>query len=77
MPCCEGFHSNEGLHYCIERCARNPLECDQVQIVLGNHPDTVIEQATINLVHEFGNPLRIPYPRGTALLSGAHVMQER
>ncbi len=31
---CKEFHSKEGLHYHIERSARNPLECDQVQRVL-------------------------------------------
>jgi hypothetical protein len=55
---------------------RNPLGRDQVQIALGNHPEAVIGQATINLIQEFGNPLRIPYPSCTALLSGAYVMQE-
>ncbi len=33
--CCKGFCSKEGLHYCIERSARNPLEHDQVQRALG------------------------------------------
>ncbi len=74
---CEGFCSKEGPHYCFEQSARNPLERDQVQIVLGNHPEAVIGQGTINLlIHKFGNPVRIPYPNGTALLSGAYVMQE-
>jgi hypothetical protein len=31
---------------------------------------------TINLIHEFGNPLGIPYPSCTAQLSGAYVTQE-
>ncbi len=31
---------------------------------------------TINLIHKFGNPLGIPYPSCSALLSGAYVMQE-
>ncbi len=43
---------------------------------LGNFPEAVIGRATINLIHKFGNPLRIPYPSSTALLSGAYVMQE-
>jgi hypothetical protein len=41
-----------------------------VQIALGNCLEAVIGQATINLIHEFGSPLRIPYPSCTALLSG-------
>jgi hypothetical protein len=73
---CEGFCSKEGLHYCFEQSARNPLECDQVQIKLGNIPEAVIGQATINLILKFGNPLRIPYPSYTALLSGACVTWE-
>jgi hypothetical protein len=32
----------------------------------GNCPKAVIGQATINLIHEFGNPLGIPYPSCTA-----------
>ncbi len=31
---CEGFCSKEGPHYCIERSARNQLECNQVQRAL-------------------------------------------
>ncbi len=31
---------------------------------------------TINLIHEFGNPLGIPYPSCTAKLSRVYVMQE-
>ena len=58
---CKGFRSKEGLHYCFEQSVRNPLECDQVQIALGNCPEAVIGQATINLIHEYGNLLRIPY----------------
>ncbi len=73
---CKGYRSKEGPHYCFEQSGRNPLGCDQVQNALGNHPETVIGQATINLIHEFGNPLRIPYPSCTALLSGAYVTQE-
>jgi hypothetical protein len=73
---CEGFHSEEGPHNCFEQSMRNPLECDQVWIALRNHPEAVIGQATINLIPKFGNPLRIPYPNCTALLSGAYVTQE-
>ncbi len=73
---CKGFRSKEGPHYRFEQSGRNPLECDQVQIALGNCPEAVIGQATINLIHKFGNPLRIPYPSCTALLSRAYVMQE-
>ncbi len=54
----------------------NPLEQDQVQIMLGNCPEAVIGQATINLIHKFGNPLRTPYPSCTVLLSGAYVTRE-
>ncbi len=73
---CKGFCSKEGPHYRIEQSARNPLGRDQVQITLGNRPEAVIGQATINLIHNFGNPLRIPHPSCTALLSGAYVTQE-
>jgi hypothetical protein len=73
---CKGFCSKEGPHYCSEQSAWNPPERDQVQIALGNRPDVVIGQATISLIHKFGNPLRILYLSGTALLSGAYVMQE-
>ncbi len=46
---CEGCRSKEGLHYRFERSARNPLERDQVQVVLGNHPEAVIgkQQSTL------------------------------
>ncbi len=73
---CEGFCSKEGPHYCFEQIARNPLERDQVQIALRNCPEAVIRQGTTNLIHEFGNPLRIPYSSGTALLSRAYLMRE-
>ncbi len=74
--CGKGFCSKEGPHYCMERSARNPLGRDQVQIVLGNRLEAVIGQTTINLIHEFGNHLRIPYPSCTVLLSGGYVMRE-
>jgi hypothetical protein len=67
---CEGFRSDKGPHYRIEQSARNPPERDQVQIALGNHPEAVIGQVTINLIHKFGNPLRIPYPSCTCYLAG-------
>jgi hypothetical protein len=67
---CVGFGSKEGPHYCFERSTRNPLKHDQVWTAFGNHPEAVIGQATINLIHEFGNPLRIPYLSCTGLLSG-------
>ncbi len=73
---CKGFCSKEGPHYCFELIGRNPIERDQVRITLGNSPEAVIGQATINLNHKFGNPLRIPYRRGTWLLCGAYVTQE-
>ncbi len=67
---CKGFCSKEGPY---EQSARNPLERDQVWKALGNYPEAVIGQVTINL-QEFGNPLRIPYSSCTsgysALLSG-------
>ncbi len=47
-----------------------------MQIAVGNGPEAIIGQATINLIHKIGSPLRIPYPSGTALLSGAYVTQE-
>ncbi len=46
---CKGFCSNEGPHYLFEQSARNPLGSDQVQITLGNCPEAVVGQATINL----------------------------
>jgi hypothetical protein len=71
---CKGFCSKEGPHYRIEQSVRNPLKCDQVWRVLGNCPKAVIGQVTINFIHEFEKPLRIPYPGCTsgctALLSG-------
>ncbi len=73
---CKGFCTKEGLHYCFEQSVRDPLERDQVRITLGICPEAVIGQATINLIHEFGTPLRIPYPSCIALLSGAYVMRE-
>ncbi len=63
---CKGFCSKDGLHYCFDQSARNPLGRDLVQIVLENCPEAVIGQATINLFHEFGNPLGISYPSCTA-----------
>ncbi len=63
---CKGFCSKEGPHYCFEQSVRNPLWRDQVLIVLGNFPEAVIGQATINLNHKFGNPLGIPYSSCTA-----------
>jgi hypothetical protein len=56
-------------------------------LLLGEHvffsnegPQYCFEQSarnpTINLIHKFGNPLGIPYPSCTALLSGAYVTQE-
>ncbi len=33
--CCKGFRSKEVPHYCIERSARNPMECNQMPRVLG------------------------------------------
>ncbi len=59
---CKGFGIEEGPHYCFEQNVRNPLGRDQVQIALGNRPEAVMGQATINLIHKFGNPLGVPYP---------------
>jgi hypothetical protein len=61
----------------LRKAQGTQLECDQVQITLGNSPEAVIGQATFNLFHKFGNSLRIPYPSCTALLSGAYVTGER
>jgi hypothetical protein len=73
---CKGFLHEEYLQYCFEQKVRNPLECDQVRIALGSHPEAVIWQATINLIHKFGNPLGISFPSSTAILSRAYAMQE-
>ncbi len=70
------FQSKEGLHYHFEWCVRNPLECDQAQITLGNRLEAVIGQATSNLIYKFRNHLRIPYRSCTALLGKAYIMQE-
>ncbi len=47
---CKGFCSEEGLHYRL----------------WVKRKEAAIRQATINLIHEFGNPLGIPYPSCTA-----------
>ncbi len=71
---CKGFCSKEGLHYRIEQSMRNPLERDQVQRALGNCPEAVIGQATINLYSQVWKSLEEFLPRltssFTALLSG-------
>jgi hypothetical protein len=42
----------------------NAIKCKER---LRSHPAAVIRQATINLIHEFGNPFGIPFPGCTAL----------
>ena len=42
----------------------NAIKCKER---LRKHPAAVIRQATINLTHEFGNPLGVPFPSCTAL----------
>ncbi len=46
---CEGFCSKEVPHYCFEQSVRKPVERDQGKRALGNHPEALIGQATINL----------------------------
>ncbi len=73
---CKGFCSEEGLHYRIEQRTRNPLEGDQVQRALRNFPEAVIGQGTVTLIHEFGNPFRIPSQAALCYLTEAYVLQE-
>jgi hypothetical protein len=54
---CKGFRSKEGPHYQLEQSVRNQLECDQVQRALEKLSGSCLWQETINLIHEFGNPL--------------------
>jgi hypothetical protein len=42
----------------------NAIKCEER---LRSRPSAVIRQATINLIHEFGNPFGIPFPSCTAL----------
>jgi hypothetical protein len=42
----------------------NAIKCEEC---LRSHPAAVIRQATINLIHKFGNPFGIPFPSCTAL----------
>jgi hypothetical protein len=42
----------------------NAIKCNER---LRSCPAVVVRQATINLIHEFGNPFRIPFPGCTAL----------
>ncbi len=60
---CKDFCSKEGLHYCIEQSARNPLGSDQVQRALGNCPEAVIGPATINLVSQVWKSLGDSLPK--------------
>jgi hypothetical protein len=43
----------------------NAIRCKER---LRSCPAAVFGQATINFIHEFGNPLGIPVPSGTALM---------
>ncbi len=45
-----------GTHWDVIKC----------KLRLGTGPEAVIGQATINLIHKFGNPLGIPYLSCTA-----------
>ncbi len=47
----------QGTHWNMINCKEH----------LGNHPETVIGQATITLIHQFRNPYRIPCLSCTAL----------
>jgi hypothetical protein len=40
------------------------IKCEEP---LRSHPAAVVRQATINLIHKFGNPFGIPFPSCTAL----------
>ncbi len=42
----------------------NLIKCEEC---LRSRPTTVVRQATINLIHKFGNPFGIPFPSCTAL----------
>jgi hypothetical protein len=42
----------------------NVIKCEERLI---SCPAAVVRQATINLIHEFGNPFGIPFPSCTAL----------
>jgi hypothetical protein len=42
----------------------NAIKCKEC---LKSHPAAVVRQATINLIHEFGNPFGIPFLDCTAL----------
>jgi hypothetical protein len=50
----------------------NAIRCKER---LRSHPEAVIRQATINLIHEVGNPLEIPVPGCTDLME-AYVTRE-
>ncbi len=60
---CKGFCSKEGAHYSIEQSARNPLGRDQVQRALGNCPEAVIGQTTINLISQVWKSLGDSLPK--------------
>jgi hypothetical protein len=42
----------------------NVIKCEEP---LRSRPAAVVRQATISLIHEFGNPFGIPFPGCTAL----------
>jgi hypothetical protein len=42
----------------------NTIKCEER---LRSHPAAVVRQATINLIHKFGNPFVIPFPSCTVL----------
>jgi hypothetical protein len=48
-PAAKVFVARKAHTIALRENLRNPTEHDQVQRALGNHPETVIGQATINL----------------------------
>ncbi len=75
--CCKEFFSKEGPHYQIEQSARNPLERKQVWESLGNCPEAVLRQATINLYSRVWKSLGDSMPKLYCVdLAEAYVTQE-
>jgi hypothetical protein len=52
--------------YVEDPAAKDFLVWKARTIALSKAKEAVIRQATINLIHEFGNPFAIPYPSCTA-----------
>ncbi len=55
--CTIALNDMQGTHWKAIKCQER----------LGNHPEAVVRQATIKLIHKFGNPLRIPCPSCTVV----------